>query len=69
MRDSSKVKDLFHFRKCSQNKLVTTHLNINSLGNKFELLRKHKRNNKYSSSQFKINRFNNPAETREEAEL
>ena len=40
MRDSSEVKDLVHFRKCNQNKLVIAHLNMNSPGNKLELLTK-----------------------------
>ena len=38
MRDSGEVRDLTHFRKYNQNKLVYAHLNINSLRNKFELL-------------------------------
>ena len=38
MKDSGEVKDLAHFRKCNQNKLVIAHININSLRNKFELL-------------------------------
>ena len=38
MRDSSEGKNLVHFRKCNQNKLVIIHININSLRNKFELL-------------------------------
>ena len=37
-KDSGEVKDLAHFRKCNQNKLVIAHININSLRNKFELL-------------------------------
>ena len=38
MRGSGEVKDLVHFSKYSQNKLVVAHLNIKFLGTKFELL-------------------------------
>ena len=46
LRHSGEVKNLAHFRKYNQNKLVITlHLNISSLRNKFELLtEKTKRN-------------------------
>ena len=37
MRDSGDVKNLVHFRKYSQNKLVIAHLNINSLRNETEV--------------------------------
>ena len=38
IKDSGEVKDLAHFRKCNQKKIVIAHININSLRNKFELL-------------------------------
>lgn len=37
MGDSGEVKNLAHFWNYSQNELVITHLNINSLRKKFEL--------------------------------
>ena len=40
MRDSGEVKDLVHFRKYDQNKLVFAYLNMNSLEKKIELLKK-----------------------------
>ena len=40
MGDSGEVKDLVHFRKYDQNKLVIAYLNINSLEKKIELLKK-----------------------------
>ena len=45
MRDSGEVKDLVYFRKYIQNKSVIAHLNINSSGNKFELLTEKKKEN------------------------
>ena len=40
MGDSGEVKDLVHFRKYDQNKLVFIYLNMNSLEKKIELLKK-----------------------------
>ena len=40
MGDSGEVKDLVHFRKYGQNKLVFAYLNMNSLEKKIELLKK-----------------------------
>ena len=40
MGDSGEVKDLVHFRKYDQNKLVFAYLNMNSLEKKIELLKK-----------------------------
>ena len=42
MTDSVEVKDLAHFRKYNQNKLVIALSNINSLRNKFKLRIKQK---------------------------
>ena len=73
MKDSGEVKDLAHFRKCNQNKLVIAHININSLRNKFELLTEKTKGNvdislisetkideSFLGSEFKIDGFSNP---------
>ena len=73
MKDSGEVKDLAHFRKCNQNKLVIAHININSLRNKFELLTEKINGNvdillipetkideDFPDSQFEIDGFSNP---------
>ena len=73
MKDFGEVKDLVHFRKCNQNKLVIAHININSLRNKFELLTQKTKGNvdillisetkideSFPDSQFKIDGFSNP---------
>ena len=73
MRDSGEGKDLPHFRKCNQNKLVIAHININSLKNKFELLTVKTNGNVeilliseikidqcFPDSQFKVDGFSGP---------
>ena len=73
MKDSGEVKDLTHFRRSNQNKLVIAHININSLRNKFELLTEKTKGNvnillisetkvdkSFPESQFKIDGFSNP---------
>ena len=73
MKDSGEFKDLAHFRKCNQNKLVTADININSLRNKFELLTEKingsvdillisetKIDENFPDSQFEIDGFSNP---------
>ena len=42
MREYDEVKDLAHFRKDNQNKLIIAHLEIISLRNKCEMLRNQK---------------------------
>ena len=71
MTDSVEVKDLAHFRKYNQNKLVIALSNINSLRNKFKLRIKQKKcwhfvetkiDENVRDSQFKIYGFNYPIE-------
>ena len=74
-RDSGEAKDLPHFRKNNQNKLVIAHLNINSFRKKFELLNERtkgnadillisetKINESFPDCQFKIDGFSNAPE-------
>ena len=73
MRDSGEGKDLPHFRKYNQNKLVIAHININSFKNKFELLTVKTNGNveilliseikideRFPYSQFKVDGFSSP---------
>ena len=73
MGDSGEVKNLAHFWNYSQNELVITHLNINSLRNKFELFTEKAKSNvdlllvsttkideNFPGSQLKIYGFNDP---------
>ena len=73
MKDFGEVKDLAHFGKCNQNKLVIAHININSLRKKFELftekiirnveillISETKVDESFPNSQFKIRAFSNP---------
>ena len=72
MRDSSEGTGLAHFRKYNQNKLVIVYINMNTLGNKFELNTENTKRNvdillipqtkideNFPDSQFKIDCFSN----------
>ena len=74
-RDPGEAKDLPHFRKNNQNKLVIAHLNINSFRKKFELLNERtkgnvdillisetKINESFPDCQFKIDGLSNAPE-------